>query len=543
MDEHRAAASLTALSGAVGEANVLAREEDLESLARTTIGVRRRIAAAVRPGSVEEVRAVLAVAREHGLRLQPVSTGRNWGYGAASPMGEDDVILDLSRMNRILEVDPEMAYAVLEPGVTQGQLYRYLEEHDLPLQIDPNGAGPSCSIPGNALERGYGITPYGDHFACVCGLELVLPTGEVVRTGFWHHPESRSSHLYPYGVGPRLDGLFTQSNLAVVTKMGYWLMPRPERIQAFFFQVRDEAGLEPVAEAVRKLLLGGGRLGSINLLSRDRVALMRQAECGDERGALGEGWRATLDRIAEREGLGAWNGVGALYGTPAEVAATRRSVKKLLRPHVRSMAFVTRGTLRWIRRLGGPVEMLTGLKVRRLARLIENTLGILEGVPSEVSLGLAYAGGGSYRPGEGSLHPARDGCGLQWLAPVVPLRAADLRAFLNLLDPIFARHGIPFAPTFTTVNARAVDCTLPILFDPSADGETGAARSCHDEALDACLKAGFVPYRLGLQSMEAVTGTGDSFWRTVGRIKDALDPGGILAPGRYDGRAGVEGTR
>ena len=89
-------------------------------------------------------------------------------------------------MNRIHEVNVELAYAVVEPGVSQGQLYEYLEEHETGLCLDCTGAGRGASLVGNALDRGFGHTRYGDHFATACGLEgrtAILALGEKGSSG------------------------------------------------------------------------------------------------------------------------------------------------------------------------------------------------------------------------------------------------------------------------------------------------------------------------------------------------------------------------
>ena len=69
------------------------------------------------------------------------------------------------------------------PGVTQEQLFSFLKERNSKLWMDSTGASPRCSLIGNTMERGFGHTPYGDHFAHTCGLEVVLPDGEVIETG------------------------------------------------------------------------------------------------------------------------------------------------------------------------------------------------------------------------------------------------------------------------------------------------------------------------------------------------------------------------
>src|SRR3546814_5448318 len=107
----------------------------------------------------------------------------SWGYGGACPGTAGTVILDLSRMNRIREVDPALAYAVIEPGVTQGQLSEHLRAQGIALWPDCTGAGPDTSIVGNILDRGFGHTPYGNRAQYISGLEIVLADGRVLRTG------------------------------------------------------------------------------------------------------------------------------------------------------------------------------------------------------------------------------------------------------------------------------------------------------------------------------------------------------------------------
>ena len=107
-----------------------------------------------------------------------------WATAARRPCCPGSVVLDLKRMNRILEVDERNAYALVEPGVSYFDLYRYIEERGLKLWIDCPDPGWG-SVIGNALDHGVGYTmnPYRDHWGAQCGLEVVTGDGELVRTG------------------------------------------------------------------------------------------------------------------------------------------------------------------------------------------------------------------------------------------------------------------------------------------------------------------------------------------------------------------------
>jgi 4-cresol dehydrogenase (hydroxylating) len=96
----------------------------------------RVASAAVAPDSAEQVQEIVRIANEFRVPLYPISTGRNLGYGGSAPVLSGSVVLDLKRMNRILEVDERRAYALVEPGVSYFDLYRHIQERGLKLWID-----------------------------------------------------------------------------------------------------------------------------------------------------------------------------------------------------------------------------------------------------------------------------------------------------------------------------------------------------------------------------------------------------------------------
>jgi 4-cresol dehydrogenase (hydroxylating) len=190
----------------VGAAHVLVDEPGRALHSRTTEPQSRRCGAVVYPGSAEEVSAIMRLAGQHGVPVWPFSRGNNWGYGTKNALEQGAIIVVLERMNRVLAVDSELAYAVIEPGVTQQQLYQHLCAHYPHLMMDCTDSTPLGSVLGNAIERGYGYTPYGDHFGHLCGLDVVLPTGELVRTG-GAGETCPTWGTHKWGSGPMLEGL------------------------------------------------------------------------------------------------------------------------------------------------------------------------------------------------------------------------------------------------------------------------------------------------------------------------------------------------
>lgn len=125
------------------------------------------------------------------------------GYGGAAARVRGSVIVDLgARMKQVLNIDPDACTYLLEPGVSfyafSGEIQRRGHDH---LWVDVHDVGGG-SVLGNTLDRGVGYTRYGDHFNCHPGMEVVLPTGEVIRTGMGALPGNNTWQIFPYGFGP-----------------------------------------------------------------------------------------------------------------------------------------------------------------------------------------------------------------------------------------------------------------------------------------------------------------------------------------------------
>src|SRR5262249_23835655 len=153
------------------------------------------------------------------------SLGKNNAYGGPAPRVRGSVLVSLRRLNRVLEGNEELAYAVVEPG---GSFF------DLCAELGRRGSAPWASVPdpgwgsaiGHTGDPRVGYLPGGNHADSMCGLEVVLASGEVIRTGMGAMAGNQAWHAHRRGFGPAVDGLFMQSNLGIVTKMGKWLTPR-----------------------------------------------------------------------------------------------------------------------------------------------------------------------------------------------------------------------------------------------------------------------------------------------------------------------------
>lgn len=522
----------------LGAERVLTAPADLAPYMASTSANPVAALAVLRPQSHGEVVAVVRSAGEFDIPLYPLSTGRNWGYGDACPAGEGQVILDLGGMNRILEVDPELAFAVIEPGVTQAQLAGHLAERGIPLWMDCTGAGPDTSLVGNILERGFGHTPYGNRMLHIAGMRIVLANGDTLETGFSHFSHASAAHLYPYGVGPWLDGLFTQSNFGIVTSLGFWLMPQSDVVSHLVAGVARFEDIAAVIDALRPLRMDGTLRSVVHIGNDLRVlsgGMVFPAALAPQGPPLSNALRASLRAQA---GIGAWTVSAALYGRTAQVADARRALRCAIGKLAR-LRFIDDRALD----AGAAAARLLrhsqlGSRLAAQVDLGRSLLNMNRGMPDGRFLAGAYwRRRGGLPPGfpQGA-NPARDGCGIMWLAPVLPLRGDDLLRAHALVEPVFASHGFDLFETFSMINERSLGGVLTICFNQDDTAEVERARLCYEAALASLMQAGYIPYRVAPQSVPALDSGHDKYWETVARIKAALDPQQIIAPGRYQPR-------
>lgn len=503
---------------------------------KSTTGIDRDVPAIVLPESEEEVVAIVKAAVRHRTPLYPVSTGRNWGYGCAAPPSDGCVVVELSRMRR-LTVDRILGTATLQPGVTTEQLWSRLSEEDLPFMVPVTGAGPTTSIVGNALERGYGVTPHADHFGAVMSLTAVLPNGELFRPALADLGGKAVDCLHKWGVGPYLDGLFSQGSFGIVTEMTISLARRPPVIEAFIFELDSDTAVEPIVDAIRDLIqTSSAAIGGINLLNRRRLLSMTAPYPAGVRPGTVLGTER-VDALAAELGLPRWLGFGGIYGHASVVRAVRGVVRRRLAPHCRRLLFFSEARARLATAVTQWLPGQFGRRLRLRAGKLDELLQVLAGRPLETALRLAYwRSDASPAPGA-ALDPSRDGCGLIWYAPLVPMRGEAVRDFVELVESTCPKFGIEPLITLTTVSHGAFDSTVPILFDRRT--EASRAQDCYDTLLHEGRRRGFLPYRLGVDAMKFFAERSDApYWRVIDAVKRALDPEGIISPGRYSAARG-----
>lgn len=489
-----------AWSDLLGESHVLRSSAALRQYRRTTLPDAPAPVAVLQPQSMDQLRAIVRIASTHRIPLYPISRGKNWGWGDACPTTEGQVILDLSALDRIVEVNEELGYAVVQPGVTQGQLAAYLSARHSTWRLDWTGAGPDTSLLGNLLERGITVD---ERVSRAVGMQVLLADGSIVRTGYGHYPASRVTHVARWGIGPALDGLFSQSNLGIVTEIGFWLLPKPAHVEVGFYTVPDN-DVQDAVDVLRRLRIRG-------LLTALPIQLLRG-----------------------RDGTPTWGGILPVEGSPGTVAAQREELTEILSP-VANIVFPRPGEVSTVE---GQAAILTrlDLPVTPLLRAIISQGDFDKGLQPTPEALLMFLGGPEVQhPTEppASVNPLDHDYGFYFLWLTCPALGRDVRALLDLVRSALAAHGFPPLFSLRFTNGRAVVLVMRIAFDRKDEERRGAARACKQAVLDAAIAAGYPPARVPSDAMNRLDPHGDNYWRLVRRIKCAMDPENILAPGRY----------
>ncbi|EMC92405.1 hypothetical protein BAUCODRAFT_78266 [Baudoinia panamericana UAMH 10762] len=459
--------------------------------------------AAVYPSSTAEVQLIVRWANQYRIPIFPISMGRNLGYGGAAPRVRGSVVVDLGkRMSNILNIDPDDYTCLLEPGVSFYALYEAIKAKGYDhMWVDTPDLGGG-SVIGNTLDRGVGYTPYGDHWATHAGLEVVLPTGEIIRTGMGALPGSNTWQAFPYGFGPVQDGLFSQSNFGIVTKMGMTLMPNPGGHESFMYAFERDSDLAPLIEIIRPLRI----CNVLENVAQVRSAVQTIAVQGRPRTDFFTGSGAIPQEVIDKEvsklpcGKCAWLYYGMSYG-PAYIRqykldAIDKEFRKIPGARKVDPQTIPRDNYFWSRDQ------------------------IAAGVPDlEELLWCNWVPNGS--------HIA--------FSPVSPIRGKDAKQLMELARRRHTEHKIDLFPAFC-VGLREMHLIVEIVFDKTKPEARKAAMDCMRGMVDDAAKLGYGEYRTHLALMDQVAGTynwnDNALMKLNERLKDALDPQGILAPGK-----------
>jgi 4-cresol dehydrogenase (hydroxylating) len=460
--------------------------------------------AVVLPESVEEVQAVVRIANELKIPLWTHGQGRNNGYGGPAPRLRGSVIVSLRRMNRVLEVNEELGYAVVEPGVRWFDLYEAVQAggHELMISVPDLGWG---SVIGNTLDNGMSYTPYGDHALSQCGFEVVLANGDILRTGPGAMEGNEAWHVYKKGLGPSLDGLFFQSNFGIVTKMGVWLQPQPEVCMPLWLRVWNDDDIAPMLDTLRRLMLDRTiecipQIANTLLIA---AVLTRRGQWYQEPDPMPD---SVVDRVARELEVGRWLMRFALYGDEAIVDLRHEKLKRAFEQIPGAEVYGQKYTPDQFPSIEHPGERIQA------------------GVPDLDWNHMT----GWYAGDEG---------GHIGFSPVAPMTGRHALAVRDLLRSyVQGKANLDYIAGIIPANARSFLHITMVIFDTQDEAQVkGAYDTCKLLVREAA-KRGYGEYRAHLDFMDLAADqyafNDHAYRRFNERLKDLLDPNGILSPGK-----------
>jgi 4-cresol dehydrogenase (hydroxylating) len=474
----------------------------------------RLVSAAVAPDTTEQVAQVVRTANRFKIPVFPISTGKNLGYGGSAPNLSGSVVIDLKRMNRVIEVDDRRHFAIVEAGVAYFDLYRHIQMRSLKVWIDCPDPGWGSPV-GNSLDHGVGYTfgAYRDHFYSHCGLEAVLPNGDIVRTGMGALPGAKTWAEYRYGFGPTVDGLFAQGNLGIVTKMGFHLLPAPEAYQTSVVTVPRRRDIVPLIDLVNELehqsLIGmpeyGSPLGGFGPPPPELAELLKKP---------GGPTDLDFDQYAQQRQRGSWSCRLQFYGSPKVIAAHLEHAKD------RFNAVVTGSTFQDGELMRFPLTQEQLERVHKVAVGIPNMAIFSIGARTELNPS----------PSDGHL----------WFSPIIPKTGEAVLEAQRVFMEAFAKLGAPSMVSPFSMPATWMHRAFIFIMAFPISRTNVAQNRRNREVFRALVKVaaehGWGEYRTAPafqdDVMAAYSFNNQALLRLHETIKDAVDPNGIVAAGR-----------
>ena len=528
----------------VGNSHVITSGPQFKTFSTSTMREQNSPRAVLAPASEAEVLKIVNVFNKFNTtnwdqraQLHPVGSGKNWGYTCSEPGETQAFILYLGRLNKISDYDSSLGTVRIQAGVTQKQLYHFLLEKGLIHWMDATGSSIDCSILGNSLERGFGHTPFGNHFEFISDLDIILGNGEAISTGFRQFSSEEhkyhSESVYKWGVGPYIDGLFSQSTLGVVTSATLSLMRAPELYLPFFITTRDKTKLFELTELLRSLRERFIVRSCVHVTNLDK-SLQAALDISD--------WPLTIEPIDEQlKGtftksymLNEWTASGALYGSKQEIEVWKSLMKRTFKGKGFRIQFIGERQLSMLKKLAKPAAKLSGKNIDKTLNKLESLMKLKRGEPTNDFLSSVHYKLTSLPSDNDFTQLERNKVGLIWLAPIAPAKGEHAVRIANIVSSVLKEFNIESAISMTLLTPQTIDCVISLLYDRRIEGADDIAENCHNILVRTLSDAGYLFYRFNSfqhRDFESLYRTDTT--KLLKRWKKEVDPNQVLAGGRY----------
>lgn len=478
----------------------------------------------IQPSTEIQIKKILEIANKYFIPVYPISRGRNYGYSLKIESSQY-ILIDLSRMNKILDFNEKLGYVTIQPGVTYIQLEKFLKRKKSNLFISTTGSFQDSSLLAHAIERGIGKGEYGNSFDYTCSYKIILATGEIVYTDYLKYKNAKSSKTAVGGSGPLLKGLFTQSNLGIVTELTLFLQKKPKYIKLISYFLKTDQDLIKFINIIHQLKQEGLIVGNSLLANTYRILS----------GATQYPWKDTQETPLKKENLenltSNWEWKGNWYGN----FIIGSNYKNIIKLHEKVI-------IKQLKKTGAILQVID----QDIAQLISDAKQ-KSGMHKNWSLDNVYYDT-VIHPLNNAQHnikmlywrkkipvpkkpnPAEDKCGILWINTELPFRSLDVVEVNKLATEVLIKWKFEPNIGFNFISERSLICTICIIFDAEIVNEITKAELCRKDLLNKLALQGYFPYRNGnLKDLHVFDKNGN---KLINKIKKLLDPHNILAPQR-----------
>ncbi|HOG73465.1 MAG TPA: FAD-binding oxidoreductase [Methanofastidiosum sp.] len=433
----------------------------------------------VLPQTVEEIQSIVRLANAEKMPIVPFTGGTNIG-GLCIPE-QGGIVVDLKRMNKILRIDTESRYAIIEPGVSHAELAQEL--YKVKARFGWPVGPPSASVLAAAINHGIGgITGrYGLNSQNITSMEVVLPTGETARVGSCAIRADAWHSCLPL---PRLDGLFTGwlGTTGIVTKVGIFTPPVPDYVHIGTFSAQNLKDMEKFMRTFSKYEYSDDFTSISWWLSQVPIP---------------------YPFIEKPKGAPEWNGYCVMYGfTEKELENKVDTFNKVISGEKKTGSTVDATDV--------PEESKRG-RTQLPSQIVGSTKNYCK-----------MGGGGISWPG--TFTPSN-----RWVQ--VYDQWKDI--YMNKLSPALS-------PAVRVTMYRGTHYGMLRLMTPfPRDRPAEEANAAHGiiECLKVLLDAGGIPYKPPVAMQREINQRADpGYLDLVVKVKDMLDPNHIMNPGKYQVR-------
>lgn len=434
------------------------------------------------PEDKDQLVELVKFCNENRIPIVPYITGNNVGGLTIPERG--GIIVDFSKkMNKIIHINENMMYALLEPGVTFGQLKKYLDEHYPHLRYSYPYAPPYAGVVGNAILSGMNnlsckIGSMGDS---INGLEVITADGTVARIGSCFYGEDKADldswwARYPM---PDLMGLFVcwQGMTGLVTKCAVQLWPNPPYKKTFLALV---SGLTDIAPVIREV----GKTDVVDDISAVSTEVVKM----------------TVE-IPEPEKYPGEPDFAALFPVSGKT-------KQLLDAKTE----IVRNTFNRLKKQGKNIIVVD---VDEFAKIFNLRVRCHLDLPAVLLSLVEYSG-------------------LTWFGSYAPTHK-----FENLIanvDKIFHKYNVPSFIYMKIMKSGHYGIFRPIIrYNKFKEGEEEKIHALLEEITDYCIQEGCIPYKTPAWMTKKMRDIINPGWlKLFSQIKECMDPNNIFNPGRWN---------